>query len=228
MGRLDIIATKKVIKIGQRIEIIEIGDNEIDKEAVYNSRIEDIKENEISIALPIDYRLCPIIPARAERIRGRIVESSSAYEFTATYKNIANIPIPVWVIEISDTVEKCQNREFVRVKLQIPLKITPTLEDGSRAKSFKTTSIDLSGNGLSFITQQEIPLGSKLILETSSIAAIGRISIFIEVKRCFLAKDNYYVIGSKFVNLPRITQNKLVKYLFTKQREIIAKGVKVK
>ncbi|WP_196594667.1 flagellar brake protein [Pectinatus sottacetonis] len=229
MRCLDIFKTKKILKVGQRVEITEIGKEKIDIEETYTSRVEDIKDNEVSLALPVDYRLCPVIPLKNELIAGRIIEDECVYNFTAHYNKISNIPIPVWIVNISDTVIKSQNREFVRVKTHLSLKLIITNSDGSMGEPFKAMSVDISGNGISFLTDKKIKLAAKLVLDTEPIPLVGRISTFVEVKRCSLTKDKlHYLLGCKFINLPKQIQNKLVKHLFAKQRETINKGIKLK
>lgn len=230
MDRLDGYETKKILKIGQRIEINQIGfidqNDEESTSEIYMSRIEDIKGSEVYLALPMDSMLRPIIPQADDIIRGTIADRDHLYVFKAKYEKIAKINIPVWKIIISSTVYKKQNREFVRVKVEIPLKISITDADGSIQHSFSTHTVDLSGNGISFLSSQKLAKGVTLTVETTPIISVGRIHTFVEVKQCRNLKNiNKYFIGASFSNLAKLIQNKLIKYLFDKQRELIQKGI---
>ena len=223
MKHINVFKTKKILRIGQRIEITKIGNS--DEAVAYSSRVEDIQENEVFLALPADSRRCPIIPETNQPISGKIIDSTCIYIFTGQYKHLAKINVPVWVLNINDTVIKAQNREFVRIPLRTALRIITFDENGGINAPFITESFDMSGNGISFFYNTKLLPNSKIIIETELIPSVGRIYTFARIKRSILKDSNQYLVGAKFIDLSRQIQNKLIKYLFTKQREFINKGI---
>ncbi|MDQ0203759.1 flagellar brake protein [Pectinatus haikarae] len=226
MKRIDVFETKKVLKIGQRVEISKIGDVDDEQSEVYTSRVEDIKNDDVFLALPMDSMLRPVIPRAGQIIEGRIIEQNHIYSFTARYGHMDKKIIPVWKLTMNATVVKSQNREFVRIPAVVALKISVAAKDGSLGVPFRTDSVDMSGNGVSFLSAEPFPLGTILTVETTPIPSVGRIHTFVEVKRCaFLKNGEKYLIGGRFTDLSKAIQNRLVKYLFSKQRELINKGI---
>ena len=67
----DIVKAKAVLKIGQRVEIV--ADDEY-----YTSRVEDITAGDLVLAMPLDSKRRPIIPAVGDIIDVRIISDMPA------------------------------------------------------------------------------------------------------------------------------------------------------
>ncbi len=231
---LDVVQSEAVLKVGQRVEINDFmaPQNEEDEESdikTYSSRIEDIREGKMYLAMPLDDKLRPIIPPAGKMIEGRVFNNKIGYSFRAVYEQIKNIPLPTWVVQIPPTMIKCQERRFVRVTINLPIRVNISNPDGSIGKVYRTHTIDISGNGLAFLVSENIPVRTKLIIETDLIPSVGIISTFAVVRRCIVQKNKLnYLVGVEFVDFSRQTQNKLIRYLFTKQRQLLNKGIMVK
>lgn len=214
----DIVKAKAVLKIGQRVEIV--ADDEY-----YTSRVEDITAGDLVLAMPLDSKRRPIIPAVGDTIDVRIISDMCIYQFYTVYKDKAAKPIPVWIVTLPEEMERKQHRKFVRVKASLPISVqVPDTEGGFQAAK-PTETKDISGNGFLFVFDKAIALQTKIVLETDMIPQIGRIKTFAEVVRCSKPFNdrNMYWIGVKFIGLPRPVQNKLVQFVFKKQREELAK-----
>lgn len=219
----EIIRIESAVKIGQRVEFY-LEDND----EKYLSRIEDITPDELIVAMPLDEKRRPIIPAEGENLYGQAVGKQCVYKFFSIYKDKALQPIPVWHISKPPTVEKRQNREFVRVRTALPLKIRLVAEDGSLQQPQITTTVDISGNGICFMLQKPVTVGSSVALEMNSLPEIGTVKIMTEVARCMeirVSSEHLYHVGVRFLHLPRQIQNKLVRFIFDLQRRDLARGV---
>ncbi|TCS80964.1 flagellar brake protein [Pectinatus cerevisiiphilus] len=227
MKDINVFETKKVLRIGQRVEIDKIDSEDDEPSEVYASRIEDIKGSMVFLALPVDSMLRPVILETGQTVEGRIIDDKvRVYSFTAQYERIGRVNIPVWIVEMAPTVIRNQHREFVRIRVSIPIQVAVAEQDGSMEVPFHTHSVDVSGNGISFLSAEALQPGTMLTIETIPIPSVGRIHTFVEVKRCILSQDKQsYLIGGKFTDLSKQIQNKLVKYLFSRQREFIKKGI---
>ena len=87
----DIMNAEKVLKVGQRVEFY-LEDDDIR----YTSRIEDITADRLVVAMPVDEKRRPIIPAPEEQLYGLAVGEKCRYRFFAIFKGKQRDPIPVW------------------------------------------------------------------------------------------------------------------------------------
>ena len=222
----ELLKAKDILKIGQRIEFYVEDSNER-----YTSRIEDITESQLVVAMPMSRKRVPIIPRKNEKLYALAVGDQCRYRFFTTFHKAGHeeAKLPVWYITKPEQVERHQNREFVRVRVNLPVNVRLIDEDGTIHDPMITRLIDLSGSGACFSLEHEVTLGTKAGLELSGIPGTGAIEVMSQVARCNLVprddKIRIYHVGVRFENLPRAVANKIVHYLFTVQRTTIAKGI---
>ena len=217
----EFIKAEKILKVGQRVEIIVDGQP-------YSSRIEDFNDVDLILAMPLDSKRRPLLPESGTKIDACIFSDQCVYQFFSKYKDKLAAPIPVWIVSLPVEVEKKQNRKFVRVPAAIPIQVQIPDEDGGLSSPQLTETKDISGSGFLFIFKQPVALKTKIVLETEVLAQVGRIKTFAEVVRCSkpVPGRDLYWIGVKFIGLARPLQNKLVQFVFQKQREELAKRLK--
>lgn len=212
-----------VIEVGQRVEFYMDEDP-----AAYSSRIEDIIDNKLIVAMPMDSRRVPIIPAVGTRLYGKIITKTCAYRFFSIYRDKASMPIPVWHIDKPATVERFQNRGFVRVRVSVPMKYQLMNEDGSLQEPVESRTIDMSGSGLGFLCRERVHVGMKIAILINNIPGVGQLQLMSEIAQCRELNndgDKTYHVGVKIQNIDRLTQNRIVKYLFQVERANLAKGL---
>ena len=124
----DLMNAATVLKIGQRVEFY-LEDDDIR----YTSRIEDITADRLIVAMPVDEKRRPIIPAAGEQLYGLAVGEACRYRFFSVFKGKARDPIPVWMITKPEVVERHQNRSFVRVMVRLPIQVRSSTRRGARA-----------------------------------------------------------------------------------------------
>ena len=222
----ELVKAKDVLKIGQRVEFY-VGDNE----ECFASRIEDVTEDELIVAMPVNSKRVPVIPRSNERLYALAGGKQCRYRFFTTFHKTAQIDnrIPVWHIARPDEVERHQNREFVRVRVTMPVQVRLIDEDGAIQDRFQATVVDLSGNGICFALAREVKPGTKAALTLDDIPGVGTIELMSLIVRCTPVEradgTRIYHVGAKFQYLPHAVSNKIVRYLFNVQRSIIAKGI---
>jgi len=222
----ELIKAKDVLKIGQRVEFY-VGDSD----ERFASRIEDMTKDELIVAMPMNSKHVPIIPRSSERLYALAVGRQCRYRFFTTFHKAARMDdrIPVWHISRPDEVERHQNREFVRVRVTLPVRVRLIHEDGSLQEPVLAKIVDLSGNGICFAMNHEVKPGTKAALTFDGIPGVGFVEQMSRVARCAAVERDdgtrIYHIGAAFQYLPRAVSNKIVRYLFTVQRTAIAKGI---
>ena len=94
-----------------------------------------------------------------------------------------------------------------------------------------TRITDISGGGIALTNDKELPVGSKAVVELTSIPGVGMLRITGQIMRCVPVKNATtptYQIGVKFLDMNKVHQNKLVKFIFEIQRQSLAKGIGTK
>ena len=128
-------------------------------------------------------------------------------------------------------VQKIQNREFVRVSADYTVILRPLNEYGAMGDMIITRITDISGGGIALTNDKDLPVGSKAVVELTSIPGVGMLRITGQIMRCVPVKNATtptYQIGVKFLDMSKVHQNKLVKFIFEIQRQSLAKGIGTK
>ena len=222
----ELIKEGDILKIGQRLEFYVEDDEE-----KYLSRIEDVAEKEFIAGMPLTRQRVPVIPRQGSKLYGLAVGDQCRYRFMTTFQGTGwtDGNIPIWHVKMPERVEKFQNREFVRIKVSQRIHVRLIDKDGGIGDPIGTWTIDISGGGVSFLLRQPVAENSKAGLEIHDIPDVGTVSVMSRIVRCVKQKNPdgeiVYQVGAHFLDLSRLTVNKLVKYLFAVQRRAIAKGI---
>lgn len=218
-------AADKVLKIGARLqffpEVAPLG---------ASSRVEDIKQNKLFVAaMPMTDKGIPLIPQPGEQMLCKILGDGCFFRFFAKFLDKGmDGHLPVWYVAMPQEVEKVQNREFVRVSADYPVILRPLDEYGAMKDMIITRISDISGGGIGIVDDVELKLNSKVVLEMSNIPGVGMLRITGLVVRCMSVKNAakpLFNIGIKFLDVSKLHQNRLVKFIFSLQRETLAKGI---
>jgi c-di-GMP-binding flagellar brake protein YcgR len=221
----ELIKAKSVLKIGQRIEFY-VGEDE----EKYLSRIEDMNETQLMVDMPVSRKGVPVIPLRGEKLYALAVGNQCRFRFFSSYqgKGMTGV-IPIWFVDLPEEVERHQNREFVRVRLTKRMKVRFLDDEGAIGEPIPTTTVDLSGNGVRFFMTKPVRPDTDALLEIYDIPEIGVLEAMCRVVRCVELKNGDktvgYHIGAHLERMQMAVVNKIVRYLFSVQRELIAKGV---
>ena len=222
----DIVKAESVMKIGQRLAFFgSEGES-------YKSRIEDITPTALVVDMPVDSKRRPVIPQPGEHLYGAVYENQCQYRFFCVFKKkgLQN-SIPCWWITKPEQAERHQNREFVRVRVDLPIQVQVMDENGGFRQPQMTRTLDLSGNGLAFVLDRSVKTDSQVIMELRNLPEIGTLRIMGRVVRCTrveLADGDYiFQIGIRMMDLTRPIRNRLVHYIFEIQRKELAKGLDI-
>lgn len=222
----EFIKAKGNLKIGQRVEFYLENDD-----TRYASRIEDIVEDKVVVAMPMNSKHVPLIPRQGEKLYALAVGDRCRLRFFSKFIAINKLDdrIPVWHIKLPETVERHQNREFVRIRVSLPVKVKLIDSEGTIHAPKMSSIVNLSGNGICFVWPEALATGTRAGLEIHDIPGTGAIDLMSKVVRCtpIMQDDEIktYHVGAVFKDMSRATSNKIVHYLFAVQRSSIAKGI---
>ncbi|MCL4428326.1 MAG: flagellar brake protein [Deltaproteobacteria bacterium] len=128
-----------------------------------------------------------------------------------------------FVFDIYKPIEilSLEKRKFFRIEpsLNEPVKVSFFLNN----KYFETKLFDLSGEGLSFLL--DFPLEKHTVLENVKIqfpCGLPEITVRFEIRSVSRLDNLKYKVGARAINLKPAPQDVLFKYIFKRQREIVA------
>ena len=213
----DIMNAEKVLKVEQRVEFY-LEDDDIR----YTSRIEDITADRLVVAMPVDEKRRPIIPAPEEQLYGLAVGEKCRYRFFAIFKGKQRDPIPVWFITKPEIVERHQNRSFVRAMVRLPIEVKIIDTEGREGDTMRLSTSDVSGSGLSFVVPKRVKINSRAAIVFNNFPNIGTFSVVARIVRCEQMDvedpSRGWQLGAHFLDLDRGTVNKIVHFVFAELR----------
>lgn len=215
----------KMLSIGDKIEIIRL--NVKDKKN-YPSQILDISDNDIILISGPIYKNKLMFLHNDEMIRIiYVLENRGKYAFDAEILNINLSEVYKLKIRRISEVKKIQLRSFYRFEISIPVTKYFLYKYNKEEKTIaeKCETKDISGNGLRISTNYKHNIGDVIICEfyidDYLINTKARI-IRIEDLDSFSYK---YSIGIQFIDLDEVEKDKIVKFIFSKQRVLREKGL---
>jgi c-di-GMP-binding flagellar brake protein YcgR len=115
--------------------------------------------------------------------------------------------------------KQIQRRDYFRLPL------IKTMEFTYENRVYQVLSKDLSGNGLKGYTDLKLPIDSECILNLDT--EDGKLSINFKVIECSPDPEhvNRYELRASFIRVKNTQRSALLKYIFTKQSEVIRKQI---
>lgn len=217
MALAEKVNAKEMIKIGQCLEIVMDGK---DGGVVnYSSRVEDIEDNILVLAMPMD-KGYPIIPEAGTMVTGRIVDERAAYKLDTIYLGKRANPIPVWLVKMPETMKRYQQREFVRIDVLLNGSVQCEDDDENLLPVEPVSIRNLSGGGAQLAFNRKVSIGKRLYL-SCTIPGIGLLRVYSEVVRTDEMINQYHVFAVKFLNMSEKVRVQLIRYIFDCQRKLL-------
>lgn len=124
-----------------------------------------------------------------------------------------------------------ENPKLYELLFDINQKLNILLNHMSEKNGFnipEAREVNISGGGLRFFTQDSFQTGDKLILKTFLPTYAHAIKIKCEVVRSIKREGGGFDVAVKYVDMDELTRDKIIKYIFAKQRKVLRteKGAK--
>jgi len=208
-----------ILSFDQRIEIT-FGEGE--KSLTTVSRVEDVTEDTITIAMPYINGL-PAPLEVGEEVVVRFSTHNQYYSFSTTVKSRARSPVPVINLNVPERIHSSERRQYVRVKASVMITLTIPSDPG-QTRTISGTSFDLSGGGLLTILREPITVGTDLAIKMT-VSPEEIIEVEGRVVRCDLIRDvRRYRIGIQFVNISEKVRDRIIRVVFHHLRESLESG----
>lgn len=192
-------------KIGRKLNIVRLF---YDDSESYPSYIKDVAEDAILIDIPTKFGVR--IPAREEDILEiTVMTDEGAYSTEVAVLSIETGRIAGLWVNIPETLEKVQRRDFKRWKINFPVKIH-ILKGDKVAEEIVGECFDISGSGIAVTSKYSIPHNSsiKLKFKYKDVDA-ELLAKFIHIRYDFMKK--IYITGMQFIDIDRTTTDQIHK-----------------
>jgi c-di-GMP-binding flagellar brake protein YcgR len=205
---------KNIFFLTQKVDVL-IDDTAGGRKRIYNSRIEDIQENELIIAAP--YSQGYYLPPRSEReFYARVTADDCAFVFKTSLRGYVQDPVALWTISWPTDVERVQMRSYVRFAVNLDVRLTNSDEDD--AKPVSTLTKDISAGGLRVLMGTPLPVGTHLDVtlyldEENAVEAKGEVVRIIRPK----AEHEKYAVAIRFSQIDEKVRSQVIKFIFKKQ-----------
>lgn len=211
---------KDYIKVNKLIDLeIDMGKGNLEQKDVFSSRVEDIRRDSIIVAAP--YKKGSLVPVPVGKdVLIRVGKDGTYYLFHTKVTARTGGQQPVLQLSIPFKISKIQMRSWVRVDVNLPTQYR-LLE--SEDEFIKSTTTDVSGGGICMLVDNEI---EKDILLELNIAFPDNFILKTKGIVCRCLNENKIIrLGVCFQEINERHQERIVNFVFKKQREIIQKGV---
>lgn len=193
---------------------------------VYDSRIEEVAFNTFFIATPSDRgMLMPAAPG--SKVDVNFIANGGRYFFKTVVTDKILKNINMLELKKPELVYKSELREFFRIDVLQKIRVYTMKETEGRnrhiammrEKAGDGICINVSGGGLKFLSESEIPMDTIVEMDFSHFID-GLDSVMGKVVRCFLNEKNMYEIGVNYLDLKDAQRDRIIKYTFKRQIEL--------
>lgn len=213
----------KDLKVNQLIEITV--DEEGSDYKNLASRIEEVTGQYLHVSIPMKRgQLLPL------RVRQKLIINlhykGRSFQFDTVIVQRLLHPIPVLVVPKPDHFREIQRRQWVRVPASILMRYWVKNEDET-SPIYEATTVDISGGGICFLTKDPVEAGQLLEVE---INFPYRDPVFCQLKVLRLLETAnkegaVNKVVSEFYEISENQRDRIVSFVFEKQREWIRKGL---
>lgn len=215
---------KAQLNIGDRIEIVRKRRN---RSIMYASQVLDIfDEDTYVISGPITTgKLVQVFINELIEII-YIIEDKGRYKFDAIVLDSKEKGVYQLTIKKISNINKIQQRNYFRLKIEIPVKKYFTLKNNQKCKIIKekTLTKDLSGNGMNLLCNYRHSVNDIIDcvfeIENREIHTRGKVIRIEEVDHSSFK----YALGIHFYDIKRDDREYIVKFIF-KQERILKKRI---
>ena len=208
---------KDLIQINQKI-LVNLKN---DKGNLYVSNIQDIKDRELTIAIPTR-GTNPLSLNAGDLIEVSFISDSTRYEFKTKVIGRRYDNIPMYALALPETCRRIQLRKFVRIPTILEVMYAEVPEEGNQYEFIKSTSLDLSGGGIRLLLKKDLPVGAKLLLKIDlpiknrleCLEIMGRVVRSLPDEHLEL-----FQAAVHFIEISRRQQDLIVRYIFCKMSE---------
>ena len=208
--------------------LVEIEVEKGEYKGVYHSRVEEVREDTLLLAMPIKRRRVVVLP-EGLKVQVGIVRSGISYFFEATILRRLRSPLPLLVVNKPAEARKRQRRAWVRVPavLNFLYAAVDAANPDQELEFQRAQTLDISGGGLLFATDRSFLPDDrlKIILELppdQKIELVGRVARIVNNPSGAWRR---FSVGVEFIQIGERDRDRIIRWVFERQRELIKRGL---
>ncbi|WP_418790220.1 flagellar brake protein [Phosphitispora sp. TUW77] len=211
------------IKINQTVEL-ELPNDTLKQ---YRSKVYGLSDDRIIVAVPVKGG-SRVAMGQGSKVKLIYTDSTAVYVFFTTVLSQDNDNAEMVILGKPDNIKKIQRRNFVRLDIQLKLlfcRLDNSFE--SKSSSFEAVSVDISGGGMMFMCDEVLSFGDILDAQiffgqNEKIRSVGRV---VRVMENLPQTKMKYSVGFEFTMIEELERDKIIKFIFNRQRELRRKGL---
>jgi len=212
----------ETLLVNTRVDLVV---EEDEYRGTYKTRVEDKLDKGIVVGMPMSQgTLIPLRPGTPVLLN--YTDALASYSCHCKVLSRTKGTVPLLLLENPTKIDKVQRRSFVRVDTKLQIDFCHYIKDDPNPEYLTGTVLDISGGGARLISD------SKAIKNDVVRAIIHFPKEKMEIK-CNVAwvyseerngKEKFF-IGIEYRDIAERLQDRIIKYVFDRQRELILKGV---
>ena len=208
---------------GQRIRVVN---NSGTREATYESVVRHISDDGMRIDHPRrDGQRLELWPEDelqlAVELHGRL------YTFMSAVRAVEEVPAEIVTIDLPEEVDHQERRNFFRLITRIEPRYTAvTNAEGAELELLDATILDISGGGMQLLSKQPVEVGARIrVIFPLAVDSVEADVIVLALSVQHDGRRSAYRINTRFADLPREIQERIIRFVFSAQLELLKKGV---
>ena len=195
-------------------------------EGLYSTYVEGIEGGGLTVAQPM-YGGATVPLLVGEEVLLEFIDGGERLVFPTRVLGRATEVVPILSLSLPapGSIRRHQQRDFVRLDSNLPLRYAPVPEKDADPPVFhKGRTMDISGSGAQIITHEVYPIGTKLqlVLELPG----GAVPLEVEVVRmAHHPAPREFWLGVRFTGVDERDRERIVRYIFSEQRFRRQKGL---
>lgn len=189
----------------------------------YKTTIEDLDEDTISIAIPLEKG--NYIPLRqGQKVTVTIYESTGMYSFSTVISKVLDGTIPLVELNKPKQIRKIQRREYIRTRTNMEVKYQVPVRERAKCmpilvRTGVVRTYDISAGGICIVMNQQFPVGLilELFIELSDIdATCDVLGEILRVKKDFFTGK--YLTAMRFTFIPDLARSNIEKFVLINEK----------
>ena len=212
----------KELEINKKLEIEVLSGS---YQGNYLSKVADFMKDGIIITGL--YREGAPLPIRLnQKVNVYYTTDRAAYKFKSKILKRTNKPIPLLLIESSESVKRIQRRDYFRLDVTGKVDIYKMDEDKKYPKKVSAARLlNISGGGIQMQLNKEFEKGDEILISLKNILAPKEF-IKSEIVRMQRDNDELYNYGVQFLEIEDEQREEIIQWIFAYQRKSRKKGLR--
>lgn len=212
----------KELEINQKLEIEVLSGN---YQGNYLSKVADFMEEGVIITGL--YREGAPLPIRLNQpVNVYYTTDRAAYKFESKVMKRTNKPIPLLLIESSDSVTRIQRRDYFRLDVTGKVDVYKMIDNKNYPKKISDARLlDISGGGIQMQLKAKFEKGEEILLSLKNIL-VPKEFIKSKIVRIHRENDELYNYGVQFEEIEDEQREEIIQWIFAYQRKSRKKGLR--